>query len=166
MEITKDDLSFLFRYVKKNLTDNHMEAEDLIYDAIAKYLTSPEKFKGESPLRHYLSAQARFIFLSNIRQKRGRREIRLKFPLEQEKVTEQVHFDARFEPHIQKCMDSMANVYSEAIYLRMEEKSLKEIASITNAKVNAIGVRVCNAKKHFKKHLGVNSMEEYRRVYE
>jgi RNA polymerase sigma-70 factor (ECF subfamily) len=148
--------AILYRYER-----DHHRLEDLAQDTFLKAWRSLEQFDGRAPFQHWLSKIAVHAALDHLRkQKRSQKEIG--FPELGEDALEWLHNDDKqSDLEANQAREILANAMGKLspedqlvlTLLEIEDRSVKEISSLTGWTAVTVRVRALRARARLKKAL-------------
>jgi RNA polymerase sigma-70 factor (ECF subfamily) len=167
-----DYLHSLVIKIVKSRKPWRMADEDLMQEIFMKMFTRLGQYKGDVPFRHWVSRIAVNTCIDNLKYNKRRPEYRMADMSEEEAE----HVEGIIQNQVANANDSVASTElvnkllaeldeEDEMVLRLldiEQKTLKEIASITGWKVSKVKVRAFRARK--KLHQMFKSLQQKENV--
>jgi len=151
----------LLRVVRGVLGPTHPDLEDVVQDAMIRFLKALEGFRGESGIRHFAARIAVRTAADHGRKAYSRRNLAAALAERPDPVAAGGSVPPGIHPEsvqrqavLQLLLEELSEVQAEALVLRsVLECSLEEIASATGAPLNTVRSRLRLAKDALKRRL-------------
>lgn len=136
------------------LTANHADAEDLVQETYLKAFRSAAQFEAGTNLKAWLFTILHNTFL-NTRRRAGR-EVTVDEPEQLERLQasgegntpEQILLRKTLDADLQAALDSLPEVFREAVWLRdVEEFTYAEIADILHVPIGTVMSRISRGRR-------------------